>query len=146
MRKPDAQTRVHTLTSEIHFSVQVLDLRGQAELEQVETVTAGRDTVSKSLMREEVTQEQEKRHLRTSSWAPGITDPHLSLCFFFFFLHVVDQTTRLLDSHQWCHSVAKVHCGKCRCQVLKKKKNVWNWKGDIFVSAVYPSTVSPVVL
>ena len=48
MRKTDAQTLVHayTLTSEIYFSIQVLDLRGQAELEQVQTVTAGRDTIS----------------------------------------------------------------------------------------------------
>lgn len=63
MRKTDAQTRVHahTLTSEIYFSIQVLDLRGQAELEQVQTVTAGRDTISKRHMREEVTQEQEKK-------------------------------------------------------------------------------------
>lgn len=65
MRKTDAQTRVHahTLTSEIYFSIQVLDLRGQAELEQVQTVTAGRDTVSKRHMREEVTQEQEKKDI-----------------------------------------------------------------------------------
>lgn len=35
MRKTDAQTHVqaHTLTSEIYFSIQVLDLRGQAQLE-----------------------------------------------------------------------------------------------------------------
>lgn len=38
-RKTDAQTQVgaHTLTSEIYFSIQILDLRGQAQLEQVQT-------------------------------------------------------------------------------------------------------------
>lgn len=49
MRKTDAQTRVqaHTLTSEIYFSVQILDLRGQAKLEQVQAVREDGGTIKK---------------------------------------------------------------------------------------------------
>lgn len=32
--------------------------------------------------------------------------------------------------------MAQLHCGKRRRQVLKQKKNAWNEKGDLSVSAV----------
>lgn len=58
MWKTDAWTRVrahththtHALTSEIHFSVQILDLRGQAELEQVQAGKRDRDRMNKDTL------------------------------------------------------------------------------------------------
>lgn len=49
MRETDAQTCVqaHTLTSEIYFPIQILDLRGQAKLEQVQAVKEDRETINK---------------------------------------------------------------------------------------------------
>lgn len=35
------------LTSEIYFSIQILDLRGQAELEQVQAVKEDGETINK---------------------------------------------------------------------------------------------------
>lgn len=46
MRKTDAHVQARTLTSEIDFSIQVLDLRCQTQLEQVQTATQGRKEVS----------------------------------------------------------------------------------------------------
>lgn len=45
-RKTDAHVQARTLTSEIDFSIQVLDLRCQTQLEQVQTATQGRKEVS----------------------------------------------------------------------------------------------------
>lgn len=45
-RKTDAHVQARTLTSEIDFSIQVLDLRSQTQLEQVQTATQRRKEVS----------------------------------------------------------------------------------------------------
>ena len=47
------------------------------------------------------------------------------------FLYPREAALNLRNCLQLCHSVAKLHCGKCRQQVLKRKKNEWNKKGFI---------------
>ena len=37
----------------------------------------------------------------------------------------------LINYLQGCCSVAKLHCGKCRLQVFKRKMNLWNKNHDI---------------